>query len=171
MSAILYVLASEPLGQALLKNNNIHGIKIPFSVKESKYFAHADDTTLTVADKNSVTEAFKIFDLYSQTSGAQINREKSEILCLGSAKISEKELEQFGIKLYENVTKLLGIYIGNDKQLYAGITQIKHIGYEVIPGFLSQIALREILQEKFPKISTSNVENAYKKIKQSIPDD
>ncbi|CAC5388981.1 unnamed protein product [Mytilus coruscus] len=76
MSAILYVLAAEPLGQALLKNNNIHGIKIPFSVKESKYFAHADDTTLTVADKNSVTEAFKIFDLYSQASGAKINREK-----------------------------------------------------------------------------------------------
>ncbi|CAC5379785.1 unnamed protein product [Mytilus coruscus] len=117
MSAILYVLAAEPLGQALLKNNNIHGIKIPFSVKESKYFAHADDTTLTVADKNSVTEAFKIFDLYSQASGAKINREKSEILCLGSTKISEKELEQFGIKLCENVTKLLGIYIGKDKQL------------------------------------------------------
>ncbi|CAC5420577.1 unnamed protein product [Mytilus coruscus] len=140
MSAILYVLAAEPLGQALLKNNNIHGIKIPFSVKESKYFAHADDTALTVADKNLVTEAFKIFDLYSQASGEKINREKSEILCLGS-KISEKELEQFGIKPCENVTKLLGIYIGKDKQLCESLNwdeKIKKIKNNFIFNFGSK---------------------------------
>ena len=135
ISAILYVLAAEPLGQAILKNKNIHGIKIPFSDKESKYFAHADDTSLTVADKKSISEIFKILELYSAASGAKINKQKSEILCLGSGQISEDELKKFEVDLCENVTKLLGIYVGKDKQLCdslnwdSKIKKIKNILY------------------------------------------
>ena len=117
ISALLYVLAAEPLGQAILKNKNIHGIKIPLSDKESKYFAHADDTTLTVSDKQSISETFKILDLYSEASGAKINRQKSEILCLGTGSISEDELNEFKVQLCDKVTKLLGIYVGSDRNL------------------------------------------------------
>ena len=116
ISALLYVLAAEPLGQAFLKNNKIHGIKIPNSEKESKYFAHADDTTLTVSDSSSISEAFKILDIYSEASGAKINRQKSEIMCLGSGKISHEKLQDFNVQLCENTTKLLGIYMGKDKK-------------------------------------------------------
>ena len=117
ISALLYVLAAEPLGQAILKNANIHGIKIPLSEKESKYFAHADDTTLTVSDKSSIYEVFKILELYSEASGAKINKQKSEILCLGTGSISNEELNVLEVSLCDKVTKLLGIYLGNDKQM------------------------------------------------------
>ena len=116
ISALLYVLAAEPLGQALLQNKNIKGIKIPKSEKESKYFAHADDTSLTVSDKNSISEIFNVLDLYSRASGAKINKQKSEIMCLGSGHVSDNELKKFQVKLCENTTKLLGIYMGKDKK-------------------------------------------------------
>ena len=116
ISALLYVIAAEPLGQALLKNNKIHGIKIPFSETESKFFSHADDTSLTVSNKNSISEVFKVLDIYSEASGAKINKQKSEIMCLGTANITENELKEFQVQLCENVTKLLGIYMGRDKK-------------------------------------------------------
>ena len=51
ISALCYVIAAEPLVQAILKNKNIKGIEIPNSDKNSTVFAHADDFIFTVKDK------------------------------------------------------------------------------------------------------------------------
>ena len=117
VSALLYVLAAEPLGQAILQNKSIKGVKIPNSEIEAKIFQHADDTNIFTSDKESIDETFKVLKLYSDASGAKINKQKSEIMCLGSGYISDDELNRLQIQRCENVTKILGIYMGKDKEL------------------------------------------------------
>ncbi|CAC5407197.1 unnamed protein product [Mytilus coruscus] len=115
IKAALFI--AEPLGQAIIKNKNIKGVVIPNSNKEAKNFQHAVDTNIFTADKNSIKETFKILNLYSEVSGAKINKQKSEILCLGSSSINDQELNKLQIQRCETVTKVLGIYVGKDKQL------------------------------------------------------
>jgi hypothetical protein len=42
------------------KGNNISGISIPLSDKVAKMFQHADDTTVTVSNKQSIDEVFNV---------------------------------------------------------------------------------------------------------------
>ncbi|CAC5423436.1 unnamed protein product [Mytilus coruscus] len=84
-STLLCVFVAEPLGQAIIKNKNIKGVVIPNSNKGAKMFQHADDTNIFTADKISIKETFRILNLYSEASGATINKQKSEILCIGSS--------------------------------------------------------------------------------------
>ncbi|VDI14024.1 Hypothetical predicted protein, partial [Mytilus galloprovincialis] len=117
ISALCYVIAAEPLVQAILKNKNIKGIEIPNSDKNSTVFAHADDFTFTVKDKQSIDETFKVLNNYSEASGAKINKQKSEIMCLGSGSISNQELTDYGIKQADEVTQILGIYMGKNSEI------------------------------------------------------
>ncbi|CAC5411985.1 unnamed protein product [Mytilus coruscus] len=82
VSALLYVLVAEPLSQAIIKNKNIQSVNIPKSNVNAKIFQHADDTNHFTSNKKSVNEAVKVLNLYSEASGAKINRQKSEIMSL-----------------------------------------------------------------------------------------
>ena len=114
ISALLYVLAAESLQSAIQKNINIHGIAIPGSEKYGLVFQHADDTTLTVGNKESIVEAFKVSELYSGGSGAKINKEKSEIMSIGSGSMTDNEVIRYGIKQCKDVIQILGVYVGKD---------------------------------------------------------
>lgn len=76
ISALLYVLSAEPLYHVMSSNTNIRGIKIPLSNKVALMFQHADDTTLTLSDTNSVTEVLNALNLYGNASGAKIHAQK-----------------------------------------------------------------------------------------------
>ncbi|CAC5367732.1 unnamed protein product [Mytilus coruscus] len=65
ISALLYVLAAEPFHCRIVKNDKIKGIKVPNCDKEGLIYQHADDTTLSLCNKESIPEVFKEFDLYS----------------------------------------------------------------------------------------------------------
>ncbi|CAC5385391.1 TLR4 [Mytilus coruscus] len=92
-------------------------VNIPKSNVNAKIFQHADDTNIFTSNKKSVNETFKVLNLYSEASGAKINRQKSEIMSLGSGSITDSELDKLQIQKCENVTKVLGIYVGKDKEL------------------------------------------------------
>ena len=115
LSALLYVIAAEPLGQAIAKNQTIRGVTIPKSEREARIFQHADDTNIFTSDKNSIDEVFNVLKLYSDASGAKINKQKSEIMCLGSGTLSDNELNKLEIQRCEDVTKVLGIYVGKNR--------------------------------------------------------
>lgn len=117
ISALLYVLAAEPLHSRIMQNDNIQGICIPNSSKKGLIYQHADDTTLSVSNKKSISESFIEFDLYSKASGAKINKQKSEILCIGKGVLSDNEKEEYGLEVCENNIQLLGVFIGKDKKL------------------------------------------------------
>lgn len=117
ISALLYVLTAEPLHCKIVKNNMIQGIAIPNCEKEGLIFQHADDTTLSVRNKQSISEVFKEFDLYGKATGARINKAKSEILCVGKGELSTIEKKGFGLQICENNLQLLGVYIGKDQNI------------------------------------------------------
>lgn len=117
ISALLYVLLAEPLSIAIKKNCEIRGVVIPNTNVEEKVFVHADDTTLTLVDKNSVSETFRVLELYEKASGAKLNKEKSEVLALGKGKICSNDLKIWKIKECDEVLQLLGIWVGKNKTL------------------------------------------------------
>jgi hypothetical protein len=97
ISALLYVLAAEPLQCIISDNNNISGISIPLSDKVAKMFQHADDTTVTVSNKQSIDEVFNVLELYGKCSGDRINKSKSEIMPIGKGCITESEQQRYGL--------------------------------------------------------------------------
>ncbi|CAG2228375.1 unnamed protein product [Mytilus edulis] len=80
-------------------------------------FYHADDTTLSVCSKQSISEVFKVFDLYSRATGAKINRQKSEILCVGKGDLSPVEKQEYGLQVCDNNVQLLGVYVGKNRNI------------------------------------------------------
>lgn len=112
ISALIYVLVAEPLGQSLLKNEDIRGIPIPLSDKCSKVFQHADDTTLTLANTTSINEVFNVLEKYGRASGAKVNKDKSEILCIGTGTLSASESDAYQVKLLKDVIQVLGVFLG-----------------------------------------------------------
>lgn len=115
ISALLFVLTAEPLALAIKANSSIKSIPIPETDMSSLLYQHADDTTLTVEDVNSVKVVFDEFTNYGKASGAKVNSNKSEILCLGKSRIGTTALEEFGIKNCEDILQILGVYLGKNK--------------------------------------------------------
>lgn len=114
ISALLYVLTAESLQSALRKNDKIQGITVPNSDKVGLAFQHADDTTVTLRNRESINETFKVFELYSAGSGAKINIEKSEIMTIGSGCLSQNEIDEYKIKVCNDCIQILGVYVGKD---------------------------------------------------------
>jgi len=51
----------------------------------------------------------------------------------------------------------------------ADIVQLKHLSYEVVPGFIRFGSIKELIQEHSPQISEKSIENAYNIIRGAIP--
>lgn len=115
LSALLFVLTAEPLALHIKSNSNIRGIDIPNTDANSLIYQHADDTTLTLSDRNSINAVFREFDKYSTASGSKVNKAKSEILCLGKCYINDSDLLQLGISKCDAVIQVLGVYLGRNQ--------------------------------------------------------
>jgi hypothetical protein len=68
-----------------------------------------------VSNKESVGEIFKVFEKYEASSGAKVNKQKSEILPIGIDTISDTEKIRYGLTICEKEILLLGVYIGKDQ--------------------------------------------------------
>jgi len=116
ISALLFVLTAEPLALAIKAEKDIKGIGIPHTDIKSLIYQHADDTTLTVSDTNSVKKIFQIFEKYGKASGAKVNKSKSEILCLGQSILDQTQLKSFEVKLCDSEILVLGVYLGKNRE-------------------------------------------------------
>jgi type II secretory pathway component PulM len=63
-----------------------------------------------VSNKKSVGEIFKVFEKYEASSGAKINKQKSEILLIGIGTISVTEKIRYGLTICEKEILLLGVF-------------------------------------------------------------
>ena len=84
ISMMLYVIVAEPLNNLIKSQPNIKGIAINDKFK-SLLFQHADDTSITVQDTQSVESVFHTVNTFYLGTGAKVKIEKSEVLCLGKA--------------------------------------------------------------------------------------
>ena len=113
LSMLLFVLTAEGLAQKI--TTNIKGYRIT-PTREKKLVAYADDTTLILTEPKSIQEAIKTINTYCNSSGAEMNRDKTEILITGPWKIKDirevlpwvkDEVKILGIKYsIENMGKL-----------------------------------------------------------------
>ena len=88
-------------------NEKIQGIK--YSEREClKISQLADDTTLFLADVESLRESLAFIESFGRSSGLKLNKDKSEAFWIGSRKAcSDKPL---GLKWTKEYIKCLGIY-------------------------------------------------------------
>lgn len=82
--------------------------------KEIKLIQHADDATLPLRDKQSLKAALKCINSFGSISGMSLNIDKTECMLLGDLKGTENTIH--GIKINFDCTKVLGTYIGHNKE-------------------------------------------------------
>ena len=109
LSALLYVIIAEVLGNQIRSNQNINGVTIRNI--QQKILQYADDTQIIVSDNSSIAEVFKQLRLYDEATGAKINIGKTEGLFMGKWK--NRHDKPFDCKWTNDKVFTLGLWIGN----------------------------------------------------------
>ena len=115
LSSLLYVIVSEPLNAIIKCNNEISGINISPKCT-SLLYQHADDITITVSNKESVSSVFNTIDHFCHATGGKVNYNKSEVLCIGRANQTDVDLD-LPVLIKNDCVKILGVFLGPDKKL------------------------------------------------------
>ena len=90
----------------------ISGIKI--GTNEYCILQYADDSTLTLKNKESIIECIKILENFATISGLKLNTKKCQGIWLGQLKGSKNVFHQ--INFTKEPIKCLGIYIGTEAE-------------------------------------------------------
>ena len=85
LSAILYVLFIESLGQFIRANKLIHGMKLPGTTEETKLAQYADDLTFYLSHRTNLKYLFEALYFFERASGSKIKPTKTQAICLGGA--------------------------------------------------------------------------------------
>ena len=93
--------------------------------QEKKISQFADDTTCILKTEESVNELVNLTKYFQSISGLKLNREKSEIMWLGTWQ--KNRYSPVGLKLQPNCIKVLGIGLGHDKAETKAINFAKKI--------------------------------------------
>ena len=109
VSALLYVIIAEVLGNQIRSNQNISGVTIRNI--EQKILQYADDTQIIVSNNSSINEVFKQLRLYEEAPGAKINISKTEGLFMDKWK--NRHHKPFDCRWTNDKVFALGLWIGN----------------------------------------------------------
>ena len=109
LSALLYVITAEVLGNQIRSNQNISGVTIRNI--QQKILQYADDTQIIVSDNSSIAEVFTQLRLYEEATGAKINIGKTEGLFMGKWK--NRHDKPFDCKWTNDKVFALVLWIGN----------------------------------------------------------
>lgn len=82
----LFLIAAEVLAIQIRQNPAVEGILVGDS--EVKVTQFADDMTAFVRDESSALALFESINLFGSASGLRINRNKSQLLCLGPSALT-----------------------------------------------------------------------------------
>ena len=120
LSALLYVIIAEVLGNQIRSNQNISGVTIRNI--EQKILQYADDTQIIVSNNSSITEVCKQLRLYEEATGAKISIGKTEGLFMGKWK--NRHDKRFDCKWTNDKVFALGLWIGNKDTAEIVITEL-----------------------------------------------
>ena len=111
LPSLLYVLVAETLAEAVRKESEIKGIKLPDGLV-SKWVGYSDDGNATLSDFKSVNKLFALLEIYQRESGANVNLQKTQGFLMGKLR-------------YEKDTPL-DIRWTNEKKIIIGILFRQH---------------------------------------------
>lgn len=124
LSPYLYLICAEVLSIMIRKNDKIKGIKI--NNIEALLSQFADDTSLFLdGSEESLREAIQTLEKFARISGLKINKEKSQLVWIGSQKHSPtRYLRDENYCWNPGIFKVLGI------KFTVEINQITRLNYE-----------------------------------------
>ena len=129
LSMPLYILTAEILAIHIRAHPSIKGLQHPAS--QPTISQYADDTTLLLADDESINQVLKIFEVYENASGAKLNMQKCKGLWCGSYRHRTDTPTDFDWTNTYLPDKLLGLYVGNidctDKNIEHKIHKLRTI--------------------------------------------
>ena len=121
ISALLFLLVVEVLAEKIKSSPQISGITIGGT--EFLISQLADDTTLFLKDKVSLSNTLTVLSHFEKCAGLKLNRGKSEAIMLGND--VELPSSVCGIRVIDKPIKILGILISKD------IASISDINFKV----------------------------------------
>ena len=89
LSCLIFDLAIEPLAQ-LLRNSGLKGMEIPGLRERIIASLFADDTTVYLAEEDSLEDLEEILDKWTEAAGAQFNAGKMKVIPVGSEQYRER---------------------------------------------------------------------------------
>ncbi|RUA07179.1 MAG: hypothetical protein DSY43_00385 [Gammaproteobacteria bacterium] len=119
LSPYLFIMVLETLLSHIRYNNHIEGLLI--RQEEIKMVTFADDLTVFLRNIESFHKLSDILNEFYIHSGLKINDDKTEFFCLGSAKMSSKDLQ---VKEIKKKVRILGVFFSYDNLLF------KKLNYE-----------------------------------------
>ena len=129
LSCFLFDIGIEPLACQIRNDTNNLGYDIPGLTEKLVINLFADDTVLYLSEKDSYDNALKTLDKWCRVSGAKFNKEKTEIVPIGSKAhrrniINTRRLHPLDQRIPHDVhiacdgeaIRSLGAWIGNETQ-------------------------------------------------------
>ena len=106
LSALLYVLAVEPLSRAIFAAKEFIGFRLPNNI-EVKLVQHLDDLNFFAQDEHSIKFAINLINQFGDISGSVLNMKKTCIIKIGE---SNGKYNIAGIPVLKNIvtTKVIG---------------------------------------------------------------
>lgn len=93
LSCLLFNLGIEPLSLAL-KKSNLKGLTVPGSHEQPIATLFADDTTVFLAEDDSLADLTKILELWCFAASAQFNASKTQIIPMGEKTFRERFIQE-----------------------------------------------------------------------------
>lgn len=126
LSCFLFNLGIEPLACMLRNSDRIRGFAVPGSGERLTVNLFADDTVVYLSEEDRYDELQKILDKWCSVSGAKFNKEKTEIIPIGTERhrnrITEsRKIHDIDTPLNEDIhiakdgeaIRSLGSWVGN----------------------------------------------------------
>ena len=104
----LFIIALEPL--VLKIKSTLKGYTLPGG--DAKESALADDLTCFPINEKEVKELFKIIQKFTEVSGLEVNRDKSEMLLIGEWNM--EEIKSLGFEFVDTL-KITGVHFGKNE--------------------------------------------------------
>ena len=125
LSADLYSIYIEVLGLALEACPHIYAIPIPGRLT-FKSILFADDLTLPLSDRTSLTHVFLICNRFQNATGSKINNDKTQGLKLGNPNLTDPNSRNINWKNNEGI-EILGIHFLPDIVHTTNLNWRRHI--------------------------------------------
>ena len=117
LSAILYVLAVEPLARRLQSLQDFQDFSLP-NLMQMRTLQHMDDMSIFCRHVKDINESLRIISEYNVVSGAELNLKKSFIIKLRHYGSLRREVGGIKILPPTQFGKILGIYFGSNIKQY-----------------------------------------------------
>jgi len=112
LSAVLYIIATEPCNRALVKLTEKYLFKSTLGVRiNMKLYADDSKIPLQLTDGTDLENIHSLYDKYTKVSGLKINYRKSSALCINTSAEVMGSIAESGIPLVAE-SDCLGVILG-----------------------------------------------------------